>query len=163
MGNNTTKTQTNTQTNTNMPNRPNSPSIAASETNLPENLYDCTICYDKIQPDNYSATKCKHYFCKTCLDAWLAINTTCPMCRCVIKERVPTQVPRPVAPPQPRVETIPPPRREIVTRNIMERYTWENYFMASNDLKQNTFITNFDDINKSDFARAFTDDNLLGY
>jgi hypothetical protein len=162
MGNNTTKAQTKAQTNTQT--NTNSPSTAVNGINLPEDLYDCTICYDKIQPDNISTTKCNHYFCKTCLDAWLAINTTCPMCRTVIRERIyvePRLVPR--QQPQPRVEVIPAPRREIVTRNIMERYTWEQYFMASNDLKQNTFIPNFDDINKSDYAPAFADDNLLGW
>jgi len=153
-----TKAQTYTQTNTNSPS-----TAAASETNLPEDLYDCTICYDKIQPNNFSTTKCNHYFCKTCLDAWLALNTTCPMCRTVIRERIyerPKMVP--ILPPQPRVEAIPAQRREIVTQHITERYMWEQYFMASNDLKQNTFIPNFNDINKSHYAPAFADDNLLG-
>jgi len=36
---------------------------------LPADLYDCAICYDKIQPENNSKTKCGHYFCRTCLDA----------------------------------------------------------------------------------------------
>ena len=166
MGNKIAKIQTGTNGNS------NSPSLAADEGGLmsakieqvlPTDLYDCAICYDTIQPTNYSKTKCDHYFCKTCLDAWLEMNTTCPMCRTVVKERVYTRVPRTAAQPQPRVEEIPAPRREIVTRNIMERYTWENYFMASNDLKQNTFSPNFDDINRSDYAPAFADDNLLGY
>jgi len=138
----------------------------SAQDKLPADLYDCAICYDTIQPTNYSRTKCDHYFCCTCLDAWLDINTTCPMCRTVVKERVPTLVPRqrpiPVAQPQPRVETIPAPRREIVTRNIMERYMWEQYFMASNDMKNHEFNPGFVNINKSDFAPAFTDDNLLG-
>lgn len=171
MGNRTAEIQTGTNSNS------NSPSLAAADEGglmpakieqvLPTDLYDCAICYDTIQPTNYSKTKCDHYFCKTCLDAWLDMNTTCPMCRTVVKERVYTRVPRPAAPrpaaqPQPRVEAIPTPRREIVTRNIMERYTWELYFMASNDMKNHEFNSGFMDINKSDFAPAFAADNLLG-
>ena len=135
---------------------------------LPQDLYDCAICYDKIQKENNSKTKCGHYFCRTCLDAWLNINTTCPMCRTVIKERrppttipAPIQIPRRISVPTPRIDDIPPPRREIVHRNIMERYTWEQYFMASNDLKNNEFIPDFDDINKSSYAPADFGNNLL--
>jgi hypothetical protein len=140
-----------------------------TESKLPADLYDCAICYDTIQPNNYSKTKCNHYFCRTCLDAWLDMNTTCPMCReslntWVISSNnlIPRQRLTPVSQPQPRVEEIPALRREIVSRNIIERYTWEQYFMASNDMKNHTYNPGFADINKSDYAPAFAADNLLG-
>jgi len=129
---------------------PNLINTGAPKDELPADLYDCAICYDKIKPENNSKTKCGHYFCRTCLDAWLNINTTCPMCRTVIRQREPTLVPRampaprtitaPISSPRPRTDQIPEPRREIVHRNIMERYTWEQYFMASNDLLSVSFI-----------------------
>lgn len=135
---------------------------------LPTDLYDCAICYDEIQKENHSKTKCGHFFCGTCLDAWLNINTTCPMCRAVIKERhapaaIPPSIrlPRRISVPTPRIDNIPPQRRDLVRRNIMERYTWEQYFMASNDLKNNEFIPDFDDINKSSYAPADFGNNLL--
>jgi hypothetical protein len=135
------------------------------ENELPTDLYDCAICYDKIQPENNSKTKCGHYFCRTCLDAWLNINTTCPMCRNVIRQHEPISLPRiipvPRTTPRPRTDQIPEQRREIVIRNIMERYTWEQYFMAANDLINNKFIPDFNDINKSSFASANFGDNLL--
>ena len=131
---------------------------------LPSDLYDCVICYDKIQAENNSKTQCGHYFCQTCLDAWLNINTTCPMCRTVIRPREPTPIPRttpiPITTPTPRTDEIPVPRRQIVIRNIMERYTWEQYFMASNDLKNNEFMPEFNDINKSSYAPADFGNNL---
>jgi len=72
------------------------------------------------------------------------------MCRTVIHQREPIPVHR--AMPIHRVASIPTHRREIVIRNIMERYTWEQYFMASNDLINNKFCPDFDDINKSSYA-----------
>jgi hypothetical protein len=134
---------------------------------LPDDLYDCAICYDKIQKENNSKTKCGHYFCGTCLEAWLGINTTCPMCRTVIRERQPQptpqsrQTPVRISAPTPRTDNIPTHRRGIVSRNIIERYTWEQYFMASNNLKNNAFFPEFDDINKSSYASADFGDNLL--
>lgn len=133
---------------------------------LPADLYDCTICYDKIKKENNSKTRCGHYFCRTCLDAWMNVNTTCPICRTVIKERQlpnapPGQMSGRISIPTPRIDDIPPPRREIVHRNIMDRYTWEQYFMASNDMKNNNFILDFDDINKSNYAPVDFGNNLL--
>lgn len=140
-------------------------SDGTSVDDLPVDLYDCAICYDKIQKENNSKTKCGHYFCRTCLNAWLEWNTTCPMCRTVIKERqAPTTIPPPIqtsiriSVPEPRIDDIPTQSREIVRRNIMERYTWEQYFMASNDPRNQNFSPSYDgylfNINKSDYAPA---------
>jgi len=38
----------------------------------------CSICLEK---DCKVQTKCKHSFCKRCLEVWLTTNTTCPYCR----------------------------------------------------------------------------------
>lgn len=120
---------------------------------LPDDIYNCAICYDNIQPTNYTLTKCKHYFCKPCLDAWLNINSTCPMCRSSIRTSTPSPSTQPRQTPVPNVQLIPESRRQVVVRNIIERYTWESYFMASNDLKNQKFLLS-GDINKSDYAPA---------
>ena len=41
---------------------------------------ECSICYEEIK-DCYDAIKCKHKFCKICLNTWLEQHNTCPMCR----------------------------------------------------------------------------------
>jgi len=88
------------------------------QSELSADLYDCVNCYDKIQPENYCKTKCGHYFCGTCLDAWLNINTTCPMCRAGIIEHNTTVKQKPTR----NTDFISRERQEIINRNIMERY-----------------------------------------
>lgn len=39
----------------------------------------CSICLDVI--DNSFKSNCGHYFHKYCIDKWLNINNTCPICR----------------------------------------------------------------------------------
>jgi hypothetical protein len=77
------------------------------------------------------------------------------MCRSSIRGLTPTP---PTIPPRqtpvPDVRFIPEHRRPIVERNIMERYMWETYFMASNDPIHQNFKPYFMDINKSDYAPA---------
>jgi hypothetical protein len=42
---------------------------------------DCTICLDQCSEPYCQLVKCKHYFCTSCIDQWLAINPHCPVCR----------------------------------------------------------------------------------
>ena len=41
----------------------------------------CTICYEIQQEEDFKTLSCNHTFCKKCINAWLQINDTCPMCR----------------------------------------------------------------------------------
>merc|ERR1740130_1469879 len=42
----------------------------------------CPICLsDFDEEDEVRVLPCKHYFCKACIDEWLAVNSTCPTCR----------------------------------------------------------------------------------
>jgi Ring finger domain len=41
----------------------------------------CPICFDSVVSKNPVSTKCGHIFCKSCLNAALASNRTCPMCK----------------------------------------------------------------------------------
>ena len=42
-------------------------------------LQDCPICLDTMT--NPQALKCKHVFCSECLQAALAVNNMCPVCK----------------------------------------------------------------------------------
>lgn len=46
---------------------------------------DCPVCLKKVE--DYIKTKCNHFFCKICLDKWLDIKNTCPMCREELKDK----------------------------------------------------------------------------
>ena len=46
----------------------------------------CPICIDIIEEDIY-VTDCKHSFHLECLFEWTKNNTTCPCCRCVLKNK----------------------------------------------------------------------------
>ena len=39
----------------------------------------CPICLEKIKDEKI--TKCNHKFCKECLETWLNVNISCPICR----------------------------------------------------------------------------------
>ncbi|GLT67928.1 hypothetical protein SLA2020_402010 [Shorea laevis] len=43
----------------------------------------CSICLSEYQPKEALRTipDCKHYFHADCIDEWLRMNTTCPLCR----------------------------------------------------------------------------------
>ena len=42
----------------------------------------CGICTDEYKFREYTRTlDCKHMFHKKCIDKWLPINFTCPLCR----------------------------------------------------------------------------------
>lgn len=52
-----------------------------------ENCYfnknNCTICFQKKK--KHAVLKCKHSFCKVCIDKWLEKNKNCPLCREIIE------------------------------------------------------------------------------
>ena len=45
----------------------------------------CPICMKEQMEKTYT-TKCNHKFCEECIDTWLEIRNTCPLCRCILKE-----------------------------------------------------------------------------
>lgn len=44
---------------------------------------DCSICFESLKNCSISqcVLVCKNYFHEECIDTWLNINTTCPLCR----------------------------------------------------------------------------------
>ena len=43
---------------------------------------DCPICFDSINNDEEKyLTPCNHKFHKKCIEDWIKINNTCPICR----------------------------------------------------------------------------------
>lgn len=50
----------------------------------------CPICHDDLDfennADECTITSCNHGFCTSCLDNWLAIKATCPLCRARIRD-----------------------------------------------------------------------------
>jgi len=47
-------------------------------------LKECSICLDNITTENESVRTCGHVFHTECINAWLTLNTKCPMCRNII-------------------------------------------------------------------------------
>lgn len=43
----------------------------------------CSVCLSDYQPKEIlkSIPECNHYFHATCIDEWLKLNGTCPLCR----------------------------------------------------------------------------------
>ena len=43
---------------------------------------ECSICMNVFKKnDKLAALSCSHYHCKSCLEQWLEISKTCPICR----------------------------------------------------------------------------------
>lgn len=43
---------------------------------------DCVICLKNIEDEDKYKLSCNHdYFHKECIEKWLAIKSTCPLCR----------------------------------------------------------------------------------
>lgn len=43
---------------------------------------DCTICMEAFQvEENVKCLPCRHWFHEACVDQWLSVNFTCPLCR----------------------------------------------------------------------------------
>lgn len=49
---------------------------------------DCPVCMDKIEEGKCVKTPCSHFFCKTCIQTWMARaptrEITCPACRFIL-------------------------------------------------------------------------------
>eukprot|EP00656_Telonema_subtile_P033953 TRINITY_DN380_c0_g1_i1.p1 TRINITY_DN380_c0_g1~~TRINITY_DN380_c0_g1_i1.p1 ORF type:complete len:223 (+),score=36.80 TRINITY_DN380_c0_g1_i1:114-782(+) len=46
-----------------------------------EDVNECAMCYDLIDPTDCQSLDCKHTFHASCLQIWLAQNPSCPLCR----------------------------------------------------------------------------------
>jgi hypothetical protein len=53
---------------------------------LTPSTFECPICLGVVRIGESTRTECQHLFCKNCLETWLKGNTTCPICRTVIRE-----------------------------------------------------------------------------
>lgn len=53
--------------------------------NTSDNNNVCSICLNNIEPPKY-ITKCHHTYCKNCLDTWMLVQLTCPICRQLLIE-----------------------------------------------------------------------------
>ncbi|KAJ2747109.1 hypothetical protein GGI20_000814 [Coemansia sp. BCRC 34301] len=54
---------------------------------LQRNL-DCGICMEEYKPEEYAVElPCKHMYHKDCIDHWLGMNGTCPICRAAVEAR----------------------------------------------------------------------------
>ncbi|XP_008827088.1 RING finger protein 148 [Nannospalax galili] len=52
---------------------------------LDPNEDSCVVCFDTYKAqDVIRILTCKHFFHKTCIDPWLLVRRTCPMCKCDI-------------------------------------------------------------------------------
>jgi E3 ubiquitin-protein ligase RNF139 len=60
---------------------------AASQEQLDENNDICPICYQEMK--EAVVIKCSHVFHKSCLQKWLSIQETCPLCHTDLKEDSP--------------------------------------------------------------------------
>ena len=55
---------------------------------------DCCICFEELTltstPKNLLSVcfTCKHFFHKSCMDRWISIKKTCPLCRQLILEEI---------------------------------------------------------------------------
>lgn len=50
--------------------------------------FECSICYDELslKDENAVTLPCGHLFCKGCIKEWFKENSTCPICRKVLKK-----------------------------------------------------------------------------
>lgn len=56
-------------------------SLTPIKEDVPDN-FECFICMENISDlENIKQMKCKHMFCSKCINKWLAINQTCPLCK----------------------------------------------------------------------------------
>lgn len=46
-----------------------------------ESLKVCSICLVTINPNQATYLPCAHAYCSTCIESWLKIKPTCPVCR----------------------------------------------------------------------------------
>lgn len=49
----------------------------------------CCICLSKyVHNDELRELPCSHFFHKECVDKWLNINATCPLCKAEVGETI---------------------------------------------------------------------------
>jgi len=48
---------------------------------LEEATVECTVCFEKMAPDDCSVTSCGHLFCKDCITSCITKSGECPTCR----------------------------------------------------------------------------------
>lgn len=53
--------------------------LATNVVELPQDVYDCSVCLDALRQPMRSA--CHHYFCQECIQRWLQNSAGCPLCR----------------------------------------------------------------------------------
>jgi len=54
---------------------------------LPVSQTSCAICMTEFEKDeNLRSLQCTHYFHRECIDKWLSVGTTCPVCKGEVDE-----------------------------------------------------------------------------
>lgn len=48
---------------------------------MDKNTIDCCICFETIDNEKVKHLRCCHSFCIECIDKWLKIHNSCPLCR----------------------------------------------------------------------------------
>ena len=48
---------------------------------------NCVICRESLSNNNECATieNCDHKYHQTCIDTWVKISNSCPLCKCEVK------------------------------------------------------------------------------
>jgi E3 ubiquitin-protein ligase RNF38/44 len=65
----------------------------------------CSVCIGDYEPgDELRVLPCKHLFHKECVDQWLSVNATCPLCRTSLFENDDADAPPPADVDGPRVD-----------------------------------------------------------
>ncbi|KMZ59867.1 E3 ubiquitin-protein ligase, ATL family [Zostera marina] len=86
--------------------------------------FDCSVCLFPYESMEYLRIlpKCKHVFHVTCIDAWLATRSTCPLCRSIVEPDDLLLIPdlNLDLNPNPNPEAISPARvvEDVVSQNI---------------------------------------------
>jgi len=51
---------------------------------IENNAYECLICFERSSNRIVVTTMCGHIFCKPCIESWIQITATCPVCKSAI-------------------------------------------------------------------------------
>ncbi|KAJ1415807.1 Zinc finger, RING-type [Sesbania bispinosa] len=53
-------------------------------------VMDCAVCLSALEDEEMAKLlpNCKHYFHVACIDTWLALHCTCPLCRTAVQPRL---------------------------------------------------------------------------
>jgi Ring finger domain len=49
-----------------------------------DQLPDCAICHDRLEPSLSIFTECDHLFHTNCIQQWFTVRRTCPLCNTVL-------------------------------------------------------------------------------